>query len=505
MDLELRQQTMEEYIPVYHASWGQEETLETIVPDSLPDVARVVTVSGEAFVKEKVALDGKVRLSGSIRAAILYIPDGEDIPRTMEVTIPFQADRDDPRMRPGLIVHGSVSAVSGDTRIMNPRKLLLRCDLMCTAAAYEKISRLFTTGVQCNSEVCVEMLHGTRACRVITEAVEKSFIFSDVMKPSASKPLAEELLWSKIQSSVCEGKVIGRKLVCKGNILLSVLYRSGKNIVSVQFELPYSQVIELSGDWIEADVELTPAFRQVDVQLRDSEFEISTEIMLQACVWSTCQLEILRDAYSISSPFVVERSKQGLCVGAEQQKKRQQVRQFVELGVPAKQVLDCRCAAESFMSEETEKAVNCVTGFCVDILYLSEDDALCGVSHAISVSIEIPVEPDCKLRWSCSHAGEVSAVPVTGGVEVRFECEYECVFTRNEQVLCVTEIRPAEPVSDQEPRPSVIIRIVGANETLWDIAKSCGSSVNDICTANGISGDTAPEGMNLLIPVGKNT
>lgn len=505
MDLELQQRPLEEYIPVYRATWGQEETLETIVPDSLPDAARVVTVSGEAFTKEKITSDGKVRLSGSIRAVILYIPDGEDSPRAMEVTLPFQADRDDPRMRADFIVHGSVTAAACDARLMNPRKLLLRCELMCGLTVYEKTRRSISAGIQAGSDISVETQMTSHICRVITEAVEKNFAFSDVLKPSAAKPPVDELLWGRMQNSVCEGKVIGRKLVCKGDFLLAVLYRSGKSVIPIQFELPYSQVVELSSEWPEADAELSLVMRQMDLRMREGELEVTAEMALQACVWSSCRVDVLCDAYSTVSPFAVERTKQELCVGAESQKKRRQVRHFIELGVPARQVVDCRCETEGYASKETEQGVTCESRFCVDVLYLSEDDTLCAVSRTVPVSLEVPEDSGSRLRWSCRPAGEISAVPVTGGVEVRFECDYECMLTRTEQIQSVAEIRPAESVSDMEPRPSVIIRIVGVGETLWDIAKSCGSSVADICTVNGLSGDAAPEGANLLIPIRKKS
>ena len=49
-------------------------------------------------------------------------------------------------------------------------------------------------------------------------------------------------------------------------------------------------------------------------------------------------------------------------------------------------------------------------------------------------------------------------------------------------------------------RPSVVIRRVERGEALWDIAKSCGSTVEDICSANGLPAREAAQGELLLIP-----
>ena len=85
------------------------------------------------------------------------------------------------------------------------------------------------------------------------------------------------------------------------------------------------------------------------------------------------------------------------------------------------------------------------------------------------------------------------------GLEVRFEAEFSWTTVREEQVNCVTDLKPST-VQVGGPRPSVIIRRVEQGEGLWDIAKSCGSTVGDICSANSLPSNEAPAGMLLLIP-----
>ena len=62
MELELKHQVLEGYRPVYRAMLGQEETLESIVPDSFPDMARIVSATGTACLKEKEAGAGTVQI-----------------------------------------------------------------------------------------------------------------------------------------------------------------------------------------------------------------------------------------------------------------------------------------------------------------------------------------------------------------------------------------------------------------------------------------------------------
>ena len=77
---------------------------------------------------------------------------------------------------------------------------------------------------------------------------------------------------------------------------------------------------------------------------------------------------------------------------------------------------------------------------------------------------------------------------------MRFEAEFTWTVTREEPVSCVTEVRPGA-VEETGARPSVVIRRVERGEALWDIAKACGSTTQDIRAANGLPGEEAVAAM----------
>ena len=53
---------------------------------------------------------------------------------------------------------------------------------------------------------------------------------------------------------------------------------------------------------------------------------------------------------------------------------------------------------------------------------------------------------------------------------------------------------------DHAGQPSIVLRVVGAGERLWDIAKAYGTTARDIMQANSLEEEQAPEGKLLLIP-----
>ena len=100
----------------------------------------------------------------------------------------------------------------------------------------------------------------------------------------------------------------------------------------------------------------------------------------------------------------------------------------------------------------------------------------------------------------CLLVGEPSATPVTGGLEVRFEAEFIYLITQEQEAYLVAAARPGPAEENQCERPSVVIRMVGEGERLWDIAKCCASTVDNIQAVNAIGSGDAPSGTLLLIP-----
>ena len=69
MELELDRTQRSGYEAVLDTTVCREETLESIVPDACPDILRICDTEGVVCLRDKVLQDGRVELSGSVRAA----------------------------------------------------------------------------------------------------------------------------------------------------------------------------------------------------------------------------------------------------------------------------------------------------------------------------------------------------------------------------------------------------------------------------------------------------
>lgn len=114
-------------------SQTQEQTAEVIVPDSCPDVARIVYTSASVIVRGKECRTGSVLVSGGIRASALCIPEDDSGARTLESYLPFSLRIEHPSVteRTQAVVSAFVRQI--DARLIHSRKILIRADLCCTA------------------------------------------------------------------------------------------------------------------------------------------------------------------------------------------------------------------------------------------------------------------------------------------------------------------------------------------------------------------------------------
>lgn len=140
MEVNLKREAIQYCTPVYSDTLSREETLETVVSDTLPDVARILDVDAAVYLRSKTLLQGSIRIEGSIRGTVLYI--GEDLERLQrieaELPVSFSAEAEGTEDTDILAANLCVS--SADAKLLNPRKIQFRAGISAAVAAYRSVT-----------------------------------------------------------------------------------------------------------------------------------------------------------------------------------------------------------------------------------------------------------------------------------------------------------------------------------------------------------------------------
>lgn len=507
MELEFDRDKIVDYETVAELTLCQEETLESIVPDACPDILRIVDVCGQAVLSSKQAREGMAIITGMVRAVILYQPEGGGGLRRMEVGLPFTCQAE----ASGLTERGTVLACArlrcAEARVLNPRKVLLRVDLAVDVTACQPVERTICCGVSNPEEPAVCQRQYTGEHYQISSVQEKPFTFSDQIRLPSGPGEAPQLLTSRAQAICTESKLIGSKLIFKGTVELSCLMQEpGGGLSTLHESLPFSQILEVAGASEDGACQVLVEITDLRCETAEEDgrdLDVEVELLAQAMVRCRRPVTLLQDLYSTNWLLEVENETQELCQFEEQSVRPQAIRELLETDGMVRSVVDSRLSLGQVTQtrEGEELVLNADVQLC--ILYLDENELVQSARKSLSASLRLNCPPQVQCRCRCFCPGDVFAAPAAGGIEVRFHAEFHCLITRRLPVPSVQFARCGDARSTDGKRPSIVLRMPSPNESLWDIAKSYGTTMQKILQANELDTEMLPAGRMLLIPSGR--
>ncbi len=502
MELELNRTHLTGYETVLDTTAYQEETLETIVPDACPDILRLAGIQGNIFMKGKTATDGRVALTGTARLTVLYHPDGGTGPCHLDVSIPFQVTVEDSKIRAGCLISVVPRITGADTRTMNPRKVLTRVEIAVQVKVLTTASVALCTSISAVNGA-VEQLVEPYRISCISSVQEKQISFEDNLNIPMGRPAAEELVATRLEPICGDSKVIGNKLIFKGEVLVKILYRaSGSELNIAEFSLPISQIIEVAGVGEDAHAD-------IDLCLLGAEFKLSEDcrtiaaslnMLAQAVVREDRNVVLLVDTYSTCCSIQMEQVSFDYQIRQNEGVGHQVVRETIETGIQVKSVVDSYCMIGQIYHQREGNDLRLTIRVEAVALCLSEESEYFAVSRGFEVSCSVEVPEGCGCQYSCC-AGDVIANPSADGVDVRFTLDIPYLCLRNAHSVLVRDAAVAvAEEADERDKPSIVLRLLEEGERLWDVAKRYRTTIEDIVKANELDGEQPKQGTLLLIP-----
>lgn len=502
MELELNRTHLTGYETVLDTTVFQEETLETIVPDACPDILRLVDTQGKVLLKSKAASDGRVTLTGTAHMSVLYLPDGEAGPCRLEVSIPFSISAEDKRVKAGCLVT-VVPRVSGaDTRTVNPRKIVTRVEIAACVKVFSAGGATLCTGISA-VDGTVEQLMESHQPTCISALQEKQVSFEDDLNIPAGRPAAEELINGRVELACHESKIIGNKLIFKGEAAVQLLYRpAGGGVDAADFTLPFSQITEVVGVGEDGNCTVELCLSGADFTLGGDgrTVSVSLSMLAQAIVREERSVELLADTYSTCCPVQAERASYDYQVRQAEDIGRQMVREVIETGIQIKSVVDAYCTVGRTRQSREGGELRLTAEMGVTAVCMTEDAGYCAVSRRLEVSCMVGVPEECACLFSC-QCGNLIATPTADGVEVRFPVDFPYLCLRDASAAVVRDVSIEEAENGEEDRrPSIVLRVLDEGERLWDVAKRYRTTTGDIVRANELESEQPCGGTLLLIP-----
>ena len=473
---------------------NQEQTQEVKLNDSMPDIGRVLGAWGQVLLRGKEWYPGEIGISGGIMAWVLYIPeDGGNI-QCVEAWMPFQTKFNFGDIGKDGTVKTKCILRSIDARSTSARRLMIRAGIgvECTATVNSQIECYCPE--ECNPDI--QLLRKKYPLKIPREAGEKQFALDSELTMPNSLQKIHKLLHYTLKPEISDCKVVSGKGVFRGVGNLHILYLTQEGeICTADFELPFSQYTDLNDEYAEnSEMDISPVVTNLEIDVNgDDRLHVKASIAAQHTIYATEVIEMVVDSYSPHR--VVNVQNTCVQVPAVLDSNQQQVKVVFPMDITGCKVLDICFYPDYPVIRRSNRIAQINTPGVFQMLYIDQEGTMQSTTGRAESQTEIDVDEGCSLQGIANLKGK----PYIGNNDVCADIFLTVRTYTDEGFDMVSGIEYSEPNEADDFSPSMILQRVN-NATLWDIAKSCGSTVDAIVNANQLQGEPN-YGQMLLIPV----
>lgn len=478
-----------------HGTVTHEETVETAIPEYCPDLGRIVETAGQVQIRSHSSDGRSVTVTGTVRVTVLYTSEESVGLRSLTQSVPFTCVAAEPHLAACQVVWVTGRLLLCEAQALTARRLYLRVIPELTLTGY-RCSLLRLCGGTAEDDPALRLRWERReACLTVSVAERECGVTQETSVP-ASQPAPEDLLCSRLYPRITGCQAVGSKLMVKGELLLSALYRCREQqLYTYDTSLPFSQVVDLPEGAGQGDCTAAAVLGGGEVRLLRSEdtggFAVTAELRLLLTTQRCETVECVADLYSTRCDTRLETQEVTLPAAAPERTVRQEAVEHLDFGRqrPFVFVTDHDCAAVPTGEDgELHTAVH------LRLLYLDEEET----PTVLQRTGEVALPAATREGASCTLCGAPEVTWGGSGCDIR---QVVALRQHTPETQTVTTVTAVELLTDREQthRPSLVMRRLREGETLWDVAKQYHTDEALIRAVNQLEEETLPEKM-LLIP-----
>lgn len=482
---------------------------EAIVPDTKPDILKILQVDADACITDRYIENGRLYLCGRVDYKVLYIPDsnGERI-KSILTSMEFRQAADSGGAEPddGIFAYAAIERV--EFNAVNSRKIRLRAIVhidyeVCRAA---------------ETEICVGVDNSDAECRFEYVEFENAVNLSNhefTVKESVEVPSGQssvaEILKTDVRIFDTEYKTVTGKVIVKGNIAICVLYTDDESDIKfIESELPFTEVLDADGVGEETvcDIDYSVVNVMCDAE-PDSDgdmriISVDADICASLRGTETKTEEVLCDCFIPYEQTSCETEKLSVFSTVYRPCAQSTIREIIEISknVPGVSgVYNVVTQAEITKTQLNGSRLLCEGRIEAYVLYLTDsaESPIYSIKKDIPFSFMIECEgvagdEEIRLKASVNHSGY--SLNPTSGIELRCLVLLEGKLLKEKEFLNITSVSS----SKSPERRGIFIYFVKDGDEVWDVAKRYAVPCEKIIKYNNIDDSLIAAGTKLFIP-----
>lgn len=477
---------------------NQEQTQEIRLPDGMPDIGSVLGAWGQVVIRSKEWHTGSINMSGGVMAWVLYVPEENLQPQCVEVWIPFQMKWELPDTDRDGVMQTQCLLRSIDARMTSARKIMVRSGISVLAQAF--LQDDFEQYAPPELPGDVQLLWKKYPVCMPKEAGEKAFVLEEELTLPASCPKIQKILRYSLMPEIEENKIVSGRLVFRGNAKLHLQYcAEDGSICSWDFEIPFSQYTDLDDTYDDGvTVDVMPVVTGLELELgEEGLLQLKAGMAAQYVVYDCMVLECVEDAYSTVNHLTPVLTTLEVPVVLDQRKEAIHAEATVE-DIGGKFVDIAFYPDHPRVTREDGNIVGEFSGI-FQMLYYDEDGMLQSAAARWEGDWELLADEDVKVQMRIQSSEQPQGSLAVGRASLSCDMTARAESVMQMGIPVVSGLSIGETRERKQDTPSLIVRRMG-EDSLWDIAKEAGSTVESIQKVNRLTGEPMHQQM-LLIPV----
>ena len=485
------------------------------VPDTKPDISRMILKQGEIALESVKQSEEKVQLKGKLLFDLLYgTEEGSNHLQNFHGFAPF----DEITNYNGLETsdHVRVRAEIEDMTIslINSRKIRVNAILTFEIRAESMYDEAAAQSV--SGEDSVQTL--TKNLEVMQVRVQRkdTFRVKEEIELSGNKPNIDHLLWRGLSLRSVECRPIDGKLSLRGEMVLFVLYAGEEEHIPMQWleknigfsgeidvpECKLSMISATNITLLHKEIEAKPDY---DGENRIITFDAVLELDMK--LYEEENIQILADVYSPVKEVIPQYSQanfEGLLV-----RNSAKCKVVDKINVSEEEKILQICHSEGCVKIDrtiiVDDGIKVEGAITVTSLYMAADDqeplrSLAGAvpfSHIIEAK---GIDDSCVFELTSGIEQLTTVMLGNNEVEVRASLTLDAlVLSKISQPMPVNvQILPLNE-EKMEELPGIVGYIVRPGDCLWDIAKKFYTTIEVMKETNGLTSDIVKPGDRLLL------
>lgn len=467
------------------------ESADSIVPDTFPDIGRVICAYGTAAVKDNAPQSGRLLISGTVQTTVLYQPEDGAGLRRLTVPISFAHIEECDGLDADAVCHAACHVAAVDAVAVNSRKLNVSAQLCFETEGYCKTTCSVTESIDLPQ---IELLCTPHTVTLVEQAQSCPItILEDVTLQDAADL---QLLHHVCTLRATECRAMHGKVVLKGEAAIQCLAIQEDDAVRVlSSSTPFTQILEMNeveeGDSVTARL----AAHEVDCRLEPDGL-LSYTIAAAAVITTrrTQTVQQIDDLYLPGKTLKLQENKVMLHSMPPVSPFVAEVTETLQTAQHVSHVISANalCCGAKRTGDDT---LQCTAA--VQVLYLGDDQQLCALQRTLPLTVSCAASGELsqlELGARAASSGEkglLLTVSVMGAASAEEHCAFRCISS--------LEIGEEQRAQDGI---TLVLRYIDQEQPLWEIAKSCGTTMEAIRRANELEADADHVSKTmLLIPI----